>query len=121
MLLGIVGLPVFSGFQGGAGILLGVTGGYLIGFLFTALAVGLITRLLGRSLPALVFAMTVGLVLCYAFGSAWFLLVYTRSSGSIGLAAVLAKCVVPFLLPDAAKIALAALLTRRLQGHIRPV
>lgn len=119
LLLGAVGLPVFAGFKGGIGSLLGTTGGYLVGFVFTALAVGLITKFFGRSLPVLVISMVVGLALCYAFGSAWFLVVYTRTSGAMAMATVLAKCVVPFLLPDAVKIALAALLTRRLQGHLR--
>ena len=120
LLLGAVGAPVFSGFKGGVGALMGVTGGYLIGFIFTALAVGLITRLFGRSLPVLVLSMAAGLALCYAFGSAWFLIVYTRSSGAMALATVLAKCVLPFLLPDAVKIALAAVLTRRLQRRLTP-
>ena len=119
LLLGAVGLPVFAGFKGGVGALMGVTGGYLLGFVFTALAVGLITRFFGRSLPVLIVSMAVGLVLCYAFGSVWFLVLYLRSSGAITLAVVLAKCVIPFLLPDGIKILLAALLTRRLQGHIK--
>jgi biotin transport system substrate-specific component len=118
LLLGAVGLPVFAGFKGGIASLLGVTGGYLIGFIFTALAVGLITKYLGRKLPVLVLSMVVGLILCYAFGSVWFLVVYTRASGAMAMATVLAKCVIPFLIPDALKIALAALLVRRLQGHL---
>ena len=48
MLLGIIGVPVFSQFRSGLGILLGNTGGYLIGFLFTALAVGIITKIFGK-------------------------------------------------------------------------
>jgi biotin transport system substrate-specific component len=119
LLLGAVGLPVFAGFKGGVGVLLGVTGGYLLGFIFSALAVGLLTKYFGRSLPMLILSMVVGLVLCYAFGSAWFLVIYTQSSGAMALTTVLAKCVIPFLLPDAVKIALAALLTRRLSPHLK--
>lgn len=119
LLLGLVGAPVFAGFKGGPGVLLGVTGGYLIGFVFSALAVGLITRFFGRSLPVLIASMAVGLLLCYAFGSAWFLLLYVRSTGPITLSAVLAKCVLPFLPADALKIALAAILTSRLSPVIR--
>ena len=52
--------------------------------------------------------------MCYTFGTAWFVLVYTRSSGPIGVGTALGWCVLPYLLPDAVKIALAALLTRRL-------
>jgi len=119
LLLGAVGLPVFAGFKGGAGILLGVTGGYLIGFVFTALAVGAVTRFFGRSLPVLVAAMVLGLVLCYTFGSIWFLVLYTRSSGPITAGGVLGMCVLPFLPVDAVKILLASLLTRRLYPLLR--
>ncbi len=119
LLLGAVGLPVFAGFKGGIGSLLGVTGGYLLGFVFTALVVGLITRFFGKKLPVLLIAMVLGLIVCYAFGSVWFLKVYTSASGAIAIGTVLAKCVIPFLVPDAVKILLAALLVRRLQGHIK--
>lgn len=119
LLLGAVGLPVFAGFQGGVGVLLGTTGGYLVGFVFSALTVGLLTKLLGRSIPALIGAMAAGLAVCYAFGSVWFLALYTHTKGAIAMGTVLSTCVVPFLLPDGVKILLAALLTRRLQGHIR--
>lgn len=114
LLLGAVGLPVFAGFQGGVGALLGVTGGYLVGFLFTALVVGLAADKLGRKLPMLLGSMVLGLALCYAFGTLWFLRVYTSSRGPIGVGAALGLCVVPYLLPDAVKLALAALLTGRL-------
>ena len=107
-------VPVFSGFKGGIGALLGTTGGYLAGFLFTALTVGVAVDRFGRKLPVLIASMALGILLCYAFGTAWFVLVYTRSSGPIGVGTALGWCVLPYLLPDAVKIALAALLTRRL-------
>ena len=114
ILLGAVGAPVFAGFKGGLGALLGVTGGYIVGFLFTALVVGLTADRLGRRVPVLAAAMAAGVLLCYAFGTAWFVLVYTRNSGPIGVGAALAWCVLPYLIPDAVKIALAATLTGRL-------
>ena len=114
ILLGAVGAPVFSGFMGGAGTLLGVTGGYIVGFLFTAFVVGLAPEKFGRSLPVLIVSMVLGILLCYAFGTLWFLFVYARKTGPIGLGTALSWCVFPYLLPDAAKIVLAAVLTRRL-------
>ena len=114
LLLGAAGLPVFSGFKGGLGALLGTTGGYLAGFLFTAVVVGLAVDKLGRKLPVLIVSMALGILLCYTFGTAWFVLVYTRSSGPIGVGTALGWCVLPYLLPDAVKIALAAVLTGRL-------
>ena len=114
LLLGAVGAPVFSGFKGGLAALLGTTGGYLIGFLFTALIVGLAVDRFGRKLAVLAVSMALGILACYAFGTIWFVLVYTRESGAIGVGTALVWCVLPYLLPDAVKIALAALLTGRL-------
>lgn len=114
LLLGAVGAPVFSGFKGGLGALLGTTGGYLIGFLFTALVTGLAAEKRGRRPAPLIAAMALGVLLCYAFGTAWFLVVYAKNSGAIGLGTALAWCVLPYLIPDALKIALAAFLTGKL-------
>ncbi len=114
LLLGAVGVPVFSGFRGGVGVLLGTTGGYLVGFLFTALCVGLAAERFGRRLPVLLAAMAAGILICYAFGTAWFVVVYTRKSGPIGVMTALSWCVFPYLLPDAVKLILAAALSKRL-------
>lgn len=118
LLLGAAGLPVFSGFTGGVGHMLGATGGYIIGFLFSALVMWLIERLHGRSMKVLVFSMVAGLLTCYAFGTAWFMVVYAKDSGSIGLMTALGWCVLPYVIPDAVKIALAALMTRRIRPLI---
>ncbi len=119
LLLGAVGAPVFAGFSGGVSALLGPTGGYLIGFLFTALSVGLAVGRWGRKLPVLILSMALGILLCYTFGTAWFIYVYSRNSGPIGLGTALAWCVLPYLIPDAVKIALAAFLTGRLTPILR--
>lgn len=118
LLLGAIGLPVFSGFRGGLGHMLGVTGGYIIGFLFSALVMWLMERFLGRSMKVLIASMAAGLLVCYAFGTVWFMLVYTRDTGSIGVMTALGWCVFPYIIPDALKIALAAGLTRRLRPLI---
>lgn len=117
LLLGLVGLPVFSGFQAGLGILAGPSGGYMIGFLFTALIVGCFGQW-GKDW-LLLLGMFLGIVICYAFGTAWFMLVYSHDGGSIGLGAALLSCVIPFVLPDLTKIALAFLLTKRLRKFLR--
>ena len=114
ILLGAVGAPVFSGFKGGFGALLGTTGGYIIGFLFTALIVGTAVKKWGRNMPVLILSMALGILLCYTFGTAWFMLVYAKNSGPIGISTALGWCVIPYLIPDGAKIVLAALLTGRL-------
>ena len=114
LLLAAVGAPVLAGFKGGIGAMLGPTGGYLLGFVFTALTVGLGVRRFGRRLPALPLCMALGILLCYAFGTVWFLFVYAKNSGPVSLGTALGWCVLPYLLPDALKIALASALVRRL-------
>ena len=119
ILLGAAGLPVFSGFRAGLGALLGVTGGYLFGYLLTTPVVAYAAeRFPGRVLP-LASGMLLGMLLCYVCGTAWFMIVYTRSSGAIGVLRALNLCVFPFLLPDALKCALALFLALRLRPHIR--
>lgn len=118
ILLGAVGVPVFSGFRGGPGALLGTTGGYIIGFLFTALILGLAIRRFGRKPPVLLGGMALGVLVCYAFGTVWFMAVYARSTGPVSLGTALGWCVLPYLLPDAVKIVLAAVLARRLHPLI---
>lgn len=115
VLLGAVGVPVFSGFTGGIGVILRNTGGYIIGFIFTALAMWLIESLFGRKLWVQAVSMVIGLMVCYAFGTAWFMLVYMRSTGAVGLMTVLGWCVFPFIIPDAVKIALALILSNTLR------
>ena len=118
LVLGAVGLPVFSGFRGGFGVLLGTTGGYIFGFLLSGLLYWALTALLGNRGWVRLLAMVLGLLLCYAAGTGWFLLVYLQKTGPISLGVVLAKCVVPFLLPDAVKLILAWLLSHRLARHV---
>ena len=99
LLLGAVGIPVFAGFSGGVGCLLGSTGGYLVGFLFTALVMWAMERLMGKKLWVLALSMLLGLVVCYAFGTVWFILVYARTTGEIGLLTALGWCVFPTFSP----------------------
>ena len=65
-------------------------------------------------LTMLIGSMAVGILVCYAFGTAWFMYVYARKTGPIGLGTALGWCVIPYLLPDAVKIVLASALVGRL-------
>ncbi len=118
LLLGSVGLPVFSGFRGGMGILLGATGGYITGFLAAALAYWAVTAVFGDAFRVRLLASLLGLSLCYGFGTAWFLGVYMGSGSALDLSAVLLKCVIPYVLPDLGKLALAMALAKRLKPFI---
>ncbi len=113
VLLGLCGLPVFAGFSGGAGILFGSTGGYILGYILDALIVGAITCKWGASFKKCIGAMTVGLAVCYLFGTLWFMWI----TGN-GLWASLLTCVFPFLIGDGIKIFLAASLTGRIRKSL---
>ncbi len=108
LLLGAVGMPVFSGFQGGAGVLAGVTGGYLWGFVLSGLVYWALERF--GTLPALI----VGQITCYLCGSLWF---FCYAGGGFGL--ILLRCVVPYLIPDALKLWLVLRIYRRLAPYLK--
>lgn len=118
LLLGLVGLPVFSGFEGGVGKLAGPTGGYLIGFIFMAVISGLFVKMkedeviLNRVLG--IAGMILGTLVAYAFGTAWF----CYSTGT-GLSAALALCVIPFIPGDLVKIIVAAVVAPTVAKQIR--
>lgn len=119
LLMAAVGIPVLAGFTGGLGILLGSTGGYVIGFVFAALFMWGIEHFFGDRLWLLGVSMVLGMIVCYFFGTAWFMVVYTQSDGPVGVLAALSWCVFPFLIPDAVKIALALCLTARLRRYVK--
>lgn len=119
IVLGAIGLPVFSGFRGGVGVLIGATGGYIWGFLLTALACGALIDLQKKcgkeSKIFTVLSMLVGLILCYASGTLWYYHVYTSKSGSTTLWAILCAAVFPYIIPDIIKILLAVLTSGQLK------
>ena len=113
ILLGAVGLPVFSNFTGGFGILLSPTGGFIIGFIFTALTIGVITSL-KNSILTNTLAMLLGLLLCYTFGTVWYCIY-----ANVDFITAVLVCVVPFLIGDSVKICISAILVTKLKKHIK--
>ena len=118
ILLGAIGVPVFAGFSGGIGVILNTTGGYIVGFLFSALVMWGMEALLGRKPVIQIISMVVGLIVCYALGTAWFMVVYARNTGAVGLGTVLGWCVIPFIIPYLVKIALAFVLSRKIRKYV---
>lgn len=101
VLIGMVGIPVFSGYAGGFGKLFGPTGGYIIGFVPMALVAGwVIDRYENRAIQMA--GMAAGTILCYAFGTAWFCF-----QAGYTLWAALGMCVFPFIPGDLGKMAAA--------------
>ena len=119
LLLGAIGIPVFAGFSGGISVLLGPTGGYLIGFIAIALLLTGWRRLFGNHLKSA--GMLIGLLICYLFGTLWFIWVYARGGNTVTFAVALGWCVVPYIIPDLLKIALARLIAVRLHPALKGV
>ena len=103
LLLGMAGLPVFSGFSGGLAKLAGPTGGYLVGFIFMAVISGIfIAKSQGKPVLSII-GMVLGTLVAYAFGTVWFVI-----EAKCTLIYALTVCVLPFLIGDAVKIILAS-------------
>ena len=111
--LGAVGLPVFSAFEGGFHKIAGVTGGYIVGYIPCAMAVGLAAGRQRHKALAYAAGMAAGTALLYACGTAWFML----ATGN-ALIPSLALCVIPFLPGDAAKIAAACIAAPKLRSAL---
>ena len=106
IVIGAVGLPVFSGFRGGFSILLGYTGGYIFGYILMGLAISLLLKNNKNKLWMYPIAMLVGTIFCCLFGSIWYMV-----ESNNNLASTLVVAVVPFILPDLIKIVVASYVT----------
>ena len=104
ILLGTVGVPVFSGFRGGIGVLLSNTGGYIVGFVLLGLLYWFITYILGKQLYVRIIAMLLGLLACYLCGTIWFVFAYSDTKNMSEMIPVLQVCILPFIIPDIAKM-----------------
>ena len=116
LLIGCAGLPVFSGFGGGFSHLLGPTGGYLVGFLLTGILYMIFEKTVkGKRTVFTVLLLASGLLLCYVCGTVWFAAVYGSEGEKTGFAVAVSTCVLPYVLPDSLKLALAVQVGKRLQ------
>ena len=102
ILLGAVGMPVFTGFTGGVGKMLGPTGGYIVGYIPLALICALSVRLFPKKRVLQVVGMLLGTAVLYALGTAWYCV-----QAQAALGAAVAACVFPFIPGDLLKIAVA--------------
>ena len=109
LLLGAVGVPVFSAFSGGLGKLVGPTGGYLFGFIFLALIMGFFMEHFDRKIVPTIIGMIIGMAVCYIFGTVWLAKLMSLSFNE-----ALALGVLPYLAGDVAKIIIAVIAGPRL-------
>lgn len=110
LVLGCLGLPVFSGFGAGIGVLIGPTGGFLVAYLPFVCLIGLSTKAKKRWMRLLLIA--AALLLCYAIGMVWYMIVTSAS-----VVSALIACVLPFVLPDTVKILLGLLVANSISQH----
>lgn len=118
IVLGLTGLPVFSGFGGGFGALLQPSGGFILGFLFIPLIYLIFERTAKKgTLPCALICLA-GLALCYLTGTVWYTFVYLKNASASGILAALSVCVLPFIVPDIIKLVLALLLGDRIKNIV---
>lgn len=113
LLLGLVGVPVFSGYTAGPAKLLGPTGGYIIGFIFQALIAGYFIDRFYNKVWLQFVGMVLGLIVLYAFGTAWLAFSAHMTAGAALMAGV-----IPFIPFDIAKIIVAMLLGRPIRKRL---
>lgn len=113
ILIGMVGLPVFTYARGGIAVLLGATGGYIIGYIPLALLTGVFSDMKVKYNWTMPVGMVLGTAVMYAFGTAWYMIM----SGST-LAAALEVCVLPFLVFDSIKMVLSTMLAIPLRARL---
>lgn len=130
LLLGLIGVPVFSGGTAGPGVVLGATGGYMIGWLFLGMIVYMVEKLLASNEDSgkmtkftyiQIASIITGLLICYVFGTFWFVNVYVADSTNTGFGTAFSICVLPFIIPDLLKLVLAYTVSRRVRKYIRNV
>lgn len=115
LLLGLIGMPVYAGGTSGIGVIFGNVGGYMIAWIVAGFVMWGMEVMFGKKNWVLILAMLFGLFLCYILGTIWFMILYTRNLGEIGLWTALSLCVFPFVIPDLLKLALAYIVQKRIR------
>ena len=112
--MGLLGLPVFSGFQSGISALISPTGGYVVGFLVTGALYFALYSIFDKKHTTRWALPLFCLVLCYGLGTAWYML-YVSAQSEIGIVSALSVCVLPYIIPDIIKVCLAIISAERIK------
>ncbi|MDR1754471.1 MAG: biotin transporter BioY [Eubacterium sp.] len=114
VLVGLFGAPVFAGFKGGMGVVLGPTGGFLAGYILCALITGLLADKFGKNIPMLMLCMYAGWFATYLCGIPWYM--HMMKSGFVKAAS---ECFLPFIPGDLIKTIISAFLVNKLRPMVR--
>ncbi len=114
IMLGAIGLPVFSNF-GSLGSLLGPTGGYIVGFLLQGVIYIIIEKFFGDKLFVKTLNCIIGQIACYTVGTFWFMFIKSGQGSHYSFFAALFLCVIPFIVPDLCKLVLSLIISLRLK------
>ncbi len=115
LLLGCIGIPVFSGFRQGFSTLFSMTGGYIFGFLLSSLLLWSLEKWWKDHTVRFFFSCLFALMICYLCGTLWFAFLNMQTTEPLGILSIIALCVLPYLLPDLLKILIAIYLIKRLR------
>ncbi len=113
--LGVIGLPVFAGFTGGVGALMGITGGFIWGFILQGIIYILFEKFIIKSNIINVASLIIGLFACYFCGVVWFANIYSATAGVNDYFYALTVCVIPYIIPDLLKLSLALIISKSLK------
>ncbi len=116
--LGLVGVPVFAGFKSGFSAFMGPSGGFIIGFLLSAVLISLFAKLYAIRTATHFTLMLVSLLICYACGVLWYIFVFNYSAYT-PLSEALLICVVPYIIPDILKIFLVRVIYKKLDPYFK--
>lgn len=108
--LGVLGVPVFAGFKSGLGVLGGVTGGYIIGYIPFAILVSYANYIFKNKMVIEILMIVAGLFCCYLTGLIWYVIQTDNTFSSAFLTTV-----APFILPDVIKIVIAFVISMQLK------
>lgn len=117
--IGLVGVPVFSGFGAGLGHLTGATGGFILGFIIIGFCYWIITKIFGNKTVVKTTGLITGLLMCYIFGTLWYTVFYLKAFNPSDFLTTLKVCVLPFIIPDLIKLGVAIIIDRKIPQSIR--